>query len=109
MLRVEVNPVNPMGHEIRKVTEFERVAPFTLCVAFADGSAQVIDFRPVLKGELYGPLQDPTVFDQVRLDPEAHTLVWPNGADFDPAILHNWPETGPELEALARSWAVRTK
>jgi len=60
---MDVNPVKPMGHEIRKVTEFERVAPFTLRVAFGAGSA----------------------------------------------ILHNWPETGPELEVLARSWAVRTK
>jgi hypothetical protein len=98
-----------MSHEIHKVTGFVRVAAFTLRVEFADGSAQVIDFRPILKGELYGPLKDASVFDQVRLDPEAHTLVWPNGADFDPAILHNWPQTGPELEALARSWAVRTK
>ena len=79
-----------MSHEIHKVTGFERVSPFTLRVAFADGSAQVIDFRPVLKGELYRPLKDASVFDQVRLDPEAHTLVWPNGVDFDPSILHNW-------------------
>ena len=98
-----------MKHHIHKVSHFERVAIFTLRVEFADGSAQGIDFRPVLKGELYGPLQDPSVFDQVHLDPEAHTLVWPNGADFDPAILHNWPEAGPELEALARSWTVRTR
>lgn len=26
---------------------------------FDDGASQVIDFRPVLKGEQYGPLQDP--------------------------------------------------
>jgi hypothetical protein len=52
----------------------------------------------------YGPLQEPTVFDQVRIDPEIHTLVWPNGADFDPAILHNWPESGPALTALATKW-----
>ena len=98
-----------MSHRIHRVTGFERVAAFTLRVEFADGSAQVIDFRPVLKGELYGPLQDPSLFDQVQLDPEAHTLVWPNGADFDPATLHNWAEAGPQLAALARSWAVRTK
>ncbi len=98
-----------MSHEIHKVARFEKVAPFTLRVEFADGSAQVIDFRPVLRGELYGPLQDPTVFDQVQLDSEAHTLVWPNGADFDPATLHNWPEAGPKLEALAKSWNVPAK
>ena len=98
-----------MSHPIHKVTGFERVAPFTLRVEFADGSAQVIDFRPVLKGELYGPLQDPSLFDQVQIDPEAHTLVWPNGADFDPAMLHNWPKVGPELAALAKSWIVRAE
>jgi len=93
-----------MSHEICRVVSFEKVAPFTLEVVFDDGSSQVIDFRPVLKGELYGPLKDPLVFDQVRIDPEVHTLVWPNGADFDPAILHNWPESGSALKSLAKKW-----
>lgn len=93
-----------MAHEICRVSSFRKVAPFTLRVQFDDDTYQIIDFRPVLKGELYGPLQEPTVFDQIRLDPEVHTLVWPNGADFDPAILHNWSESGPALEALAKQW-----
>ena len=94
-----------MAHEIYRVSSFQNVAPFTLRVAFDDGTFQVIDFRPVLKGELYGPLKELTLFDQVRIDPEVHTLVWPNGADFDPAILHNWPESGPALKDLAEQWA----
>ena len=93
-----------MNHEICRVVSFEKVAPFTLKVVFDDGSCQVIDFRPVLKGELYGPLKDPLVFDQVRIDPEVYTLVWPNGADFDPAILHNWAESGSALKSLAKKW-----
>jgi hypothetical protein len=93
-----------MAHEIFRVSSFEQIAPLTLKIQFDDGTSQTIDFRPVLKGELYGPLQDPTLFAQVRIDPEVHTLVWPNGADFDPAILHNWPESGPALEALAARW-----
>jgi hypothetical protein len=93
-----------MAHEIYRVTSFEKVAPFTLRVQFNDGTSQTIDFRPVLKGELYGPLQDSRLFDQVRIDPEVYTLVWPNGADFDPAILHNWSESGPALKALAEHW-----
>lgn len=97
-----------MSHEIHRVIDVEAVAPFTLRVAFGDGTSQEIDFRPVLQGELYGPLRDQSVFDKVRIDPEAHTLVWPNGADFDPAILHNWPEAGLELEKLAKSWVVST-
>ena len=95
-----------MGHEIHRVTHFDSVGPFTLRVRFEDGTSQVIDFRPVLHGELYGPLQDQALFDRVQIDPEVHTLVWPNGADFDPAILYRWPEAGPELERLAKSWVA---
>ena len=96
-----------MSHEIHRVVTFEHVAPFTLRVVFDDGVAQVIDFNPVLEGELYGPLRNPSLFNQVRVDPEAHTLVWPNGADFDPATLHNWPEVGPAMKLLAEKWSAR--
>ncbi len=80
-----------MIHLICRVTSVKRVAPYTLCVGFDDESQQIIDFRPVLAGELFGPLIDESLFDQVQIDPEVHTLVWPNGADFDPATLHDWP------------------
>jgi Protein of unknown function (DUF2442) len=95
-----------MAHEIHRVTSFQQIAPFTLRIQFEDATSQTINFRPVLEGELFGPLQDPTLFSQVRIDPEVHTLVWPNGADFGPAILHNWPESGPAFEALATKWAT---
>jgi hypothetical protein len=94
-----------MTHKIYRVVSFEKLDPFTLRVLFDDGTCQVIDFLPVLKGELYSPLQDPLLFDQVRIDPEVHTLVWPNGADFDPAILHNWPESSAALKVLAEKWS----
>jgi hypothetical protein len=55
---------------------------------------------------LYGPLRDASLFSQVQLDPEVHTLVWPNGADFDPATLHDWPEHLEGMKALARRWAL---
>ena len=61
-------------HEQPRVRSFERIGPHVLRVEFADGSTQTIDFTPVLAGELYGPLQDPDVFGQVRLDPEVHNL-----------------------------------
>ena len=68
-----------------RVEEFEIVGLYTLRVIFDDATEQVIDFEPVLRGELYGPLRDPALFNQVALDREVGTLVWPNGADFDPA------------------------
>lgn len=91
-------------HPLHRVLAFAPAGGYALRVEFADGSTQTIDFSPVLVGELYGPLRDPAVFAKVRLDPEVHTLVWPNGADFDPATLHDWPQIIDELIARAREW-----
>ncbi len=95
------------NHKIIKVERFEKVAPFTLCVSFDDATEKTIDFRPVLKGALFGALNNEKVFDTVRLDSEIHTLVWENGADFDPATLHDWSEAyqmpQPEVMKAAES------
>ena len=91
-------------HPIYRVNRAEILAPYTLRVTFDDNTEQTIDFRPILSGELFRPLRDLTIFNQVRVDPEVHTLVWPNGADFDPATLHDWPEHRAELISRAREW-----
>jgi hypothetical protein len=93
-----------MDHPIYRVRSFEIVSPYTLRVRFDDDTEQTIDFLPILAGELYGPLRDLELFNRFRIDPEADTLVWPNGANFDPATLHDWPVCGPALRELARRW-----
>ena len=94
-----------MTHPIYQVIGFEIVDSYTLWVEFDDGTKQVIDFCPVLEGALYKPLQDESVFNQVEIDPEVHTLVWPNGADFDAATLHDWPKYAAEMKRMAKRWA----
>jgi hypothetical protein len=94
-----------MNHLLAKITNFEIVNPYTLCITFDDGVQRVINFEPVLYGHYYGPLRDLSLFNQVRLDPEVHTLVWPNDADFDPATLYQWHEgEGAELAKRAARW-----
>jgi len=93
-----------MSHPIYQVRSVEIVAPYVLRVRFDDATEQAIDFRPILSGELYGPLRDLELFNRVGIDPEVHTLVWPNGADFDPATLHDWPAHERALLELARRW-----
>jgi hypothetical protein len=93
-----------MLHSIFQVESFEVAAPYTIQVTFDDGTKQLIDFKPVLAGELFGPLRDLNLFNQVFVDTEAHTLVWPNGADFDPATLHDWPEHVEAMSKQARQW-----
>lgn len=96
-----------MDHALHRVISFTVVGPFVLDVRFADGTRRTIDFRPVLHGELYGPLRDVGLFRGVTIDPDAHTLVWPNGADFDPATLHDWPAAGTRMIELARRWEAQ--
>ena len=97
-----------MTHDIHKVERFEIVGPYTLALGFEDGTEQRIDFRPVLEGELFGPLKNPTLFNAVTLDKEVGTMTWPNVADFDPTTLHDWPQVRDELVEMARGWAEHT-
>lgn len=95
-----------MNHPIYRVLSVEIVGPYTLRVGFDDRTEQTIDLRPVLAGELLGPLRDLAVFNQVQIDPEVKTLVWPNGADFDPATLHDWPLHSQAFAERARQWEL---
>jgi hypothetical protein len=93
-----------MKHAIYRVESFEIVGPYKLRVRFDDNAEQTIDFQPILAGELYRPLRDLEMFNRVKIDLEVHTLVWPNGADFDPATLHDWPEHITAMTSHAQSW-----
>ena len=93
-----------MRHAIYRLESFDIISAYTLRVRFDDRTEQTIDFQPVLVGELYGPLRELRLFNQVQIDPEVKTLVWPNGADFDPATLHDWPERIEAMKTAAQEW-----
>jgi hypothetical protein len=89
-----------MKHSIYKVTSFEIAGPYTLTIRFDNGASRTIDFLPILAGSMYGPLIDLDLFAKVIIDPEIHTLVWPNGVDFDPETLHDWPDNSAAFYAM---------
>jgi hypothetical protein len=101
----EVEP--RMVHPIYRVISVDHLGSYRLRVSFDDGVTRELDLGPLLEGELFTPLRDPAVFAKVTVDPEVHTLVWPNGADFDPATLHDWPQHEAAMLDLAKSWAVK--
>ncbi len=94
-----------MEHAIHRVTSVVLLGEYRIRVGFDDSSAREIDLEPVLEGEIYGPLRNSRIFAAVSIDPEVHTLVWPNGADFDPAVLHDWPQHEAAMRQLAKRWA----
>jgi hypothetical protein len=74
------------------VTDVEIVGPFTLHLTFDDETEQVIDFAEVLHGPVFEPLRNLDLFNQVQLNKDTGTIEWPTGADFSPAVLHDWPQ-----------------
>lgn len=73
---------------ILRVTDAKLVRDFIVWVRFNDGSEGEVDLSGELDGPVFEPLRDPVVFAQLRLNPDIHTLVWPNGADLAPEFLH---------------------
>ncbi|TDI79973.1 MAG: DUF2442 domain-containing protein [Caldithrix sp.] len=96
-----------MEHKIYRVKSFRIIGDYKLVVKFNDNSSQTIDFKPILKGGLFEPLLELSLFNQVQIDPEVQTLVWSNGADFDPATLHDWPHHVEELSERAQKWTAQ--
>jgi hypothetical protein len=59
-----------------------------LRISFSDGLVRDVDCSFLMHGTLGQPLNDPDYFKQVRVDDEARTVVWPNGLDPSPELLH---------------------
>lgn len=88
-------------HPIHKIKAFEIVGPHRLRIEFGDGLVRTIDFRPVLEGELYGPLRDLSQFllrvtggRSDHLDPE---IPRRDGA----AVAASYPRRGGPTRALS--------
>ena len=80
------------NEEIYDVIDYQVLERYTIWLKFDDETERIIDFEPILLGPMFGPLQDQQLFQQVELDRELGTLVWPTGADIDPTVLHDWPQ-----------------
>ncbi len=82
---------------MREITEVTVLDGFKVRLVFDDGSERTLDLEPLLRGPIFAPIrEDRSLFAQVRVDSEIGTIVWPNGADMDPDVLH-----GDEVPAWA--------
>lgn len=71
------------------VTFVRPLAPFRLFLRFEDGAEGEVDVAAMVPFRgVFEPVGDPAYFAQVRVDQELGTIVWPNGADLDPLVLH---------------------
>ncbi len=75
-------------YEIRAV---EHIGGYHLRLTFADGLVGDVDLAAKFEGPLgpvFEPLRDVSYFARVAVDDELGTIIWPNGADLAPDVLH---------------------
>lgn len=74
-----------------RIKQVEYIHRYILRLVFSDGQEGEIDFesRVAGRGGVFEPLEDIEFFSKVMVDPEAHTLIWPNGVDLDPDVLYS--------------------
>ncbi len=76
-------------YKIPHVESVEVPRDHVMRLTFDDGITRELEFMVGLNhGTVFAPLDDPLYFAQVKVDPEGHTVAWPNGLDLDPAVLH---------------------
>jgi hypothetical protein len=58
-------------------------------LTFTDDAVREIDLAPLLWGPVFEEIRaNDDAFRAVTVDVELGTIVWPNGADIDPDVLH---------------------
>jgi len=72
----------------QRVTDVQAEVEYRLRLTFDDGVEGIIDVEPRLWGPMFASLRDPDAFARVRVDADAGTVVWPNGADLSPEMLY---------------------
>ncbi len=72
-----------------RLTEAKPLDGYIVHVCFEDGTTADVNLSYLLDyGGVFEPLRDPSYFAQLRSDPEANTIVWPNNADIAPETLY---------------------
>jgi Protein of unknown function (DUF2442) len=101
--------INRSTHLIRlvmflHVTGVRHQGKYRLEIAFNDGAIKEVDLAQELTGEIFEPLRDVVLFQQVFVNKETNTIEWPNGADFAPEFLYevSTEVTGRRSEPVGR-------
>jgi len=84
-----------------RVKRVRHMRDYRLELGFTDGTTGELDFRQriVGRGGVFSQLENVGFFTQVQVDPEAGTIVWPNGVDFCPDVLYSLA-TGKPIRVL---------
>jgi hypothetical protein len=75
------------------------VGDHVLRLLFSDGMVGDVDFSAERWTGVLAPLSDSAYFAAVTVDPEAGTVVWPDGIDLAPEPLYEQAKAHPLVAA----------
>jgi hypothetical protein len=71
------------------LADAQAIDGYAVHVRFDDGTTADVDLSYLLEyGGVFEPLRERSYFARLTADPEAGTIVWPNGADIAPETLY---------------------
>lgn len=80
-----------------RINYVRHVGGYCLELEFTDGLRTVVELTANVagRGGVFAPFSDVDFFRQVRIEPEAGTVVWPNGVDLCPDVLYSLATSQP--------------
>ena len=87
--------------DLIKITRVEPLDGRWLRLWFSDGAVKDVDLSELLApGGVFAQIRDDRgTFEQVRVNPQSHTIEWPGEVDLDPEVLygHGDPASGATI------------
>jgi hypothetical protein len=72
-----------------RIIEATPLEGYRLKVRFNDGIEGIYAVEPERRGGVFQKLQEPTVFNAVRVNPDFGCVEWPGGVDLCPTSMHD--------------------
>jgi Protein of unknown function (DUF2442) len=90
---------------ILHVTHAKYLEDYKVEVSFNDGKQGTADLADALKGPVFEPLKDKSLFSCLVIDKELETIVWPTGADLAPEYVYFQAfKKEPKLQSQFKAW-----
>jgi Protein of unknown function (DUF2442) len=87
------------------ITNARYLEDYKVEVSFNDGRKGIADLADALKGSMFEPLKNKSLFSRLVVDKELDTIVWSNGADLAPEYIYFQAfKKEPELQSQFKQW-----
>ena len=87
------------------ITNARYLEDYKVEVSFNDGRKGVADLADALKGSMFEPLKNKSLFSRLVVDKELDTIAWSNGADLAPEYIYFQAfKKEPELQSQFKQW-----